>query len=457
MIPDDSTTASLSGWGRAVHRHSRIRRPDSDEALVQTVLSSPKVTIRGAGRSYGDAALPGQGTVLDLTGRDRIISFDQANGVIVVDAGALLSDIVEQTLPLGWLLPVIPGTQRITVGGAIASDVHGKNHPGAGSFGHHVLWLALLRSDATIAQLSAGHHPDDFWATIGGMGLTGVILRAAVQLQRAETGWATRTRHRTRSLGETLSVLRTLAIRQEADPERHVVGWLDAGAAGPRLGRGIVDDFRPASTRELPAAVAPFPERRGVATRSPRSLPGPGLVSRATIVAASAARWHLGRPGKPHLLPLDAALCPLDRAQSWPAAFGREGLIQYQLAVPHEASAVIADVLTFLVRRRMSPALATLKNLGYGTAGPLSFPIRGWTLAVDLPARWLRDAAVLRPVDRMVADAGGRVYLAKDLTTDPALIPAMYPRLKAWQRTQCRLDPERRWSSALAERLDLLS
>ena len=176
-------------------------------------------------------------------------------------------------------------------------------------------------------------------------------------------------------------------------------------------------------------------------------------MSRATILAASATRWHLSRSRKSQLVPLHSALCPLDRAESWPAAFGRGGLTQYQFAVPREEAAVLGEVLGYLSTGRMAPALATLKNLGFGTAGPLSFPIPGWTLAVDLPARWLHDPEALRPIDKLVAAAGGRVYLAKDALTDPDLIPVMYPRLPGWQRMQARLDPERRWTSALAERL----
>ncbi|MFD3401431.1 FAD-dependent oxidoreductase [Kribbella sp. NPDC058693] len=457
MTLDEPSTHSLSGWGRTVHRASRVRRPTLDGGLVDAVLAEPRITVRGAGKSYGDAALPGDGIVLDTTSLDRIISFDQGNGVIVVEAGAVLRDLIDQTLPLGWKLPVVPGTERITVGGAIASDVHGKNHPGAGSFGQHVLWLALLRSDGTIVQLSAGQDPDGFWATIGGMGLTGVVLRAAIQLQRVDTGWVIRNRLRTNSLDETLEAMQALAARQELDPDRHAIAWLDVHAQGGGLGRGIIDEFYTASTLDLPGSVAPFPEARVVATRTRQSLPGPGLMSRATIAAASAARWHLSRSSNSHLVPLRTALCPLDRADAWPAAFGRGGLVQYQFAVPPDELGAVRGVLAFLGTRGMTPALTTLKNFGFGTAGPLSFPIPGWTLAVDLPGRWLHRPDTLRPVDKMVAGAGGRIYLAKDAVTDPELIQVMYPRLPTWRLTQRRLDPARRWTSGLAERLDLLS
>lgn len=420
------------------------------------VLAEPKITVRGAGKSYGDAALPGRGIVLDTTACDQIVSFDEGNGVLIVESGALLKDVIDQTLPLGWKLPVMPGTERITVGGAIASDVHGKNHPGAGSFGQHVVWLAVLRSDGNIVQLSAGQDADGFWATIGGMGLTGVILRAAIQLQRVETGWMIRNRLRTHSLDETLQAMEELSVRQEPDPDRYAVAWLDAHAQGGRLGRGIVDEFYTASLLDLPGAVAPFPEARIASTRPRHSLPGPGVMSRATITAASAARWHLSRSSNSQLVALRTALCPLDRAESWPAAFGRGGLVQYQFAVPPDQLGAVRGVLAFLGTRGMTPALTTLKNFGFGTAGPLSFPIPGWTLAVDLPARWLRRPDALRPIDKLVASAGGRVYLAKDAVTDPDLIPVMYPRLETWRRIQRRLDPVGRWTSALAERLGLL-
>ncbi|MGW6278541.1 FAD-binding oxidoreductase [Kribbella sp. NPDC055071] len=456
MTLEDPGTQDLSGWGRTVRRTTRVRRPTFDGGLVEAVLAEPRITVRGAGRSYGDAALPGGGVVLDMTARDRIVSFDEGNGVLVVESGALLKDIIDQTLPLGWKLPVVPGTERITVGGAIAGDVHGKNHPGAGSFGQHIVWLALLRSDGTIVQLSAGQDADGFWATIGGMGLTGVILQAAIQLHRVDTGWMIRNRRRTHSFDGTVEAMRWLATRQELDPGQYSIAWLDAHAQGSRLGRGVVDEYYGASTLDLPTAVGPFPAARVASTRHLRSLPGPGVVSKATIAAASATRWHLSRSGNSHLVPLRSALCPLDRAEAWPAAFGRRGLVQYQFAVPSDEVGVVLEVLEFLGRHGIVPALATLKNFGFGTAGPLSFPIPGWTLAVDLPARWLHHRDTLRPVDKMVAGARGRVYLAKDAVTDPELIPLMYPRLSTWQRTQRRLDPVGRWTSGLAERLGLL-
>ncbi|GAA0947012.1 FAD-binding oxidoreductase [Kribbella koreensis] len=419
--------------------------------------SAGQVTVRGAGCSYGDAALPGQGIVLDMTARNRVLSFDGLRGVVVVEAGVTLGDLMDQVLPLGWAVPVLPGTAKITVGGALASDVHGKNHPGAGSFGQHVLWLSLLDSEGMVTELSAGQDPDGFWATLGGMGLTGVILKAAIQLQPVETGWARQRRRRTRSLDETIAVLRELAVRQETDPNLHVVAWLDTHTPGPRLGRGLIDETQPAQLSDLPRGVPPDPDRRRSAAGRPvRSLPGPGVVFGPTIAAASLARWHFTGARDGRLLPLMSALCPLDRADAWPAAFGRSGLVQYQFAIPSEATPVLRRVLAFLVGSRMSPALTTLKNLGFGTAGPLSFPLHGWTLAADLPARWLRDGRTLRTLDAMVAEAGGRIYLAKDSTVDPDLIPEMYPRLKTWQRTRDRLDPDRRFTSGLAERLHLL-
>ncbi|HZX09123.1 FAD-binding oxidoreductase [Kribbella sp.] len=458
MTPEDHGTEALSGWGRTMRRVCEVRRPDFDGSLLDAVLGAPRLTVRGAGKSYGDAALPvnGVGAVLDLTAFDRIVSFDEGNGVVVVEGGAVLKDVIDQTLPIGWKLPVVPGTERITIGGAIASDVHGKNHPGAGSFGHHVLWIALLRSDGAIVQLSAIQDADGFWATIGGMGLTGVILRAAIQLQRVDTGWMIRNRRRTRSLDETIAAMRAGGTRQELDPERHVVAWLDAHTHGASLGRGIVDEYYAASTLDLPGAVAPFPETRSPGSRRRRSLPGPGVVTGATIAAASAARWHLSRSANSQLVTMRSALCPLDRADGWPAAFGRSGLVQYQFAVPPNEVGTIHEVLAYLGTHGLTPALATLKNLGLGTAGPLSFPIPGWTLAVDLPARLLRPG-IMHPIDKLVAGAGGRVYLAKDAVTDPELFPLMYPRWPAWRRTRHRLDPAGRWTSGLAERLGLLS
>jgi decaprenylphospho-beta-D-ribofuranose 2-oxidase len=252
--------------------------------------------------------------------------------------------------------------------------------------------------------------------------------------------------------------MHSLQARQELDPNLHVVGWLDTHASGRRLGRGIVDESRPALITDLPPTFDLLPQQESAAARrAPRSLPGPGVMFSASIAAATSTRWHLAKSEEKRILPLTTALCPLDQVRSWPAAFGQKGLVQYQLVVPVGAAPALFQVLATLIGRRMAPALTTLKNLGYGTPGPLSFPIPGMTLAVDLPARWLQAGTTLRAVDAIVAEAGGRVYLAKDSVVDPDLIPQMYPRLETWRRTQTRLDPERRLTSALAQRLRLLT
>jgi len=458
VLDPDEPRVTVSGWGRATHRQCLVRRPLSEEDVVRVVRQAPRLTVRGAGLSYGDAALPERGTLLDMTARRKVLSFDESTGIIVVESGATLADIIRDALPRGWFPPVIPGTAGVTVGGAIACDVHGKNHPGSGSFGLHVLWLSLLRSDGAVAHLSPGEDADGFWATVGGMGLTGVILRAAIQLQRVETGWAVRRRTRTHSWDETVELMNTLQTRQELDPNLHVVAWLDTHASGRRLGRGIVDESRAALVTDLPPTFDLMPQPvSGVVRRAPRSLPGPGVMFGASIAAATSTRWHLTKSEEKRMLPLTTALCPLDQVRSWPAAFGRKGLVQYQLVVPAGAAPTLFQVLATLIGRRMAPALTTLRNLGYGTAGPLSFPIPGMTLAVDLPARWLQNGSTLRAVDAIVAEAGGRVYLAKDSVADPDLIPQMYPRLETWRRTQTRLDPDHRLSSALAQRLRLLT
>jgi decaprenylphospho-beta-D-ribofuranose 2-oxidase len=457
MNPDEPRV-TVSGWGRATHRQCLVRRPLSEEDVVRVVRQAPSLTVRGAGLSYGDAALPEQGTLLDMTARRKVLSFDEATGIIVVEAGVTLADIIGEALPRGWFPPVVPGTSGVTVGGAIACDVHGKNHPGSGSFGLHVLWLSLLKSDGEVAHLSPGEDPDAFWATVGGMGLTGVILRAAIQLQRTQTGWAVRRRTRTHSWDETVELMQTLQARQELDPNLHVVAWLDTHPSGRRLGRGIVDETRPALVADLPPTFDLLPHQDGKVSRPvTRSLPGPGVVFGASIAAATSTRWHLTRSEEKRILPLTTALCPLDQVRSWPAAFGRQGLIQYQLVLPVGAAPAVFQVLATLIGRRMTPALTTLKNLGYGTAGPLSFPIPGLTLAVDLPARWLQPGELLHAVDAIVAEGGGRVYLAKDSIVAADLIPQMYPRLETWRSTQKRLDPDQRLTSALAQRLRLLT
>ncbi|MDJ0313853.1 FAD-binding oxidoreductase [Arthrobacter sp. H35-D1] len=439
---------TITGWGRTTPTRAHLDRPTSAHQ-IQDLISTSRgpVTVRGAGRSYGDAAI-GHHTI-DLTGYATIRSFDPGTGVLVSDAGATLQALHQVSIPEGWALPVLPGTSHITVGGAIASDVHGKNHPHQGSFGDHVLQLELMLASGDILRLSPDAHPEDFWATVGGMGLTGVIVSATLQLQRVETSYLRVVRRKARSLEESMDI-----ITASAQTPSHAVAWIDA--AHHQL-RGLVDVSTPATSEMLPAGrkgeqLAPH----GTTMRTIHSFPGPGIVNHRSVAAANAMRWNLPVSASAKMVHFTTALNPLDGADFWPAAFGKQGLIQYQFSVPTSGTKTLRHILENLQRAGEVPALAVLKPFGASGKGLLSFPQPGWTLALDFPARSPGLATVLSHLDTVVANAGGRVYLSKDSRLSARMLPLMYPQLLRWQEARSRLDPTQKMGSLLSQRLNLL-
>lgn len=474
----DDAPPVLTGWGRAHQARSTVISPGDVPDLELKVREHPgPVLARGCGSSYGDAATCSGGTVLEMTSRRELLHLDVENGIAVAEAGLTLGSLLTLTAPHGWRPPVLPGTPDVTLGGAVAANIHGKNHPDAGSFGRHVDWLVVLSGDLEPRLISPATHPDQFWATVGGLGLTGPILMVALRLAPLGTGPATTRRMRAGSLRGVMRLLDT-AHEHGVEPatgsgvaDVHAVAWLDGGSGG----RGLVDVITlpppsaSSTTLAAPTADESAPEcrqttkvkaltppgiSRSATNRSLPSLPGIGLMTRGTIVAATAARWAL--PSRRlRRSRVEAALFPLRHASLWPALFGVSGLVQYQFVVPTEAGDAVAESLALLSRRRLPPALATLKRLGAGDPSPLGFARPGWTLAVDLPARWAGLPRALDALDHLVCAAGGRVYLAKDLRLDPRWLEQMYPDLDGWRRTRDEMDPDHRFGSDLSRRLNL--
>lgn len=448
---------TLTGWGRAQRMVAPVLAPSADDDVAaQVAACEGRLTARGAGCSYGDAALPSEApsTVLDTTRRNRVLDVDLELGSVVVQSGTTLAKIQALVVPHGWTLPVLPGTARVTVGGAVASDVHAKNQPGAITFGHHVRWLTLVRADGTSLRLAPDHRPEAFWATVGGMGLTGLVDVVCLRLQPIASPMMVSTRRRTDDLDETLRVLDERALEQAGDPGQHAVAWIDA-TAGERAGRAIVESAHPLDDDARAAAAdAGYLVRGGGAP--PRSMPGPGVIGRTSIRAANRARWLLGARPEQRVAGIGRTLHPLDRAGAWPAAFGSAGLVQYQFVVPAEARAVVREALVTLQNANCPPALATLKRFTSTPAAMLGFAVPGWALALDFPARWSGLEQALAALDSLVADSDGRVYLTKDGRLKPAAVQRMYPLLPQWQRERAVLDPDGRWVSALGARTGLV-
>lgn len=382
---------------------------------------------RGNGRSYGDSCLANGGTLVDLRRLDHFISFDPATGRLACEAGVLLRDILRLTVPHGWFLAVAPGTQLVTVGGAIANDVHGKNHHRRGSFGNHVREIELLRSSGE--RILCAPHRDSEWfhATIGGLGLTGAIVRAELQLVPVAGADLDVETIRFGRLDEFFG------IAAESDRSHdYTVAWIDCHASGASLGRGV---FERANHTSEPGRASPPPASRRIPFTPPISM-----VNRLTSSAFNAARYRLAGGRRRRRQHFQSFLYPLDGLLEWNRLFGPSGFLQFQCAVPTEAAqATIGAILELVSAAGTGSPLAVLKTFGTERSlGLLSFPLPGVTLALDFPFRGPPTLDLLGRLHRLVGEAGGRVYPAKDACMPGEIFRRAYPD---WTKLEARRDP----------------
>ena len=437
----------LTGWGHTTRSRATVVAVADPDQVVELVCSRPVrgVLARGLGRAYGDAAQNAGGLVLDLSALSGIGPVG-ADGCVRVAAGASLDALIRRVLPQGWFVPVTPGTRQVTVGGAIAADVHGKNQHRVGGFCDHVEQIELA---APAGQVAARPGEAAFLATCGGMGLTGVVTAATVRLARVESAFMAVETRRTRCLHDTLTAL----AQADAEPA-HTVAWLDLTAAGRELGRGVIDAGEHARVGDLPPRL----RRDPFGLRGSRALPSPpapfGLIRHSTVRRFNAAWFRRGQSGC-RVTGVGSFFHPLDAVSDWYRLYGRGGFVQYQPVIPFGSECTLAMIVERLAAARAPVALAVLKRFGRAAAGPLGFALPGWTLAVDLPARWPGLDTLLDGLDRLVAAAGGRVYLAKDARLQPELAAAMYPDLPRWRELRAQLDPHGVMRSDLARRLEL--
>ncbi len=446
--------AKLTGWGRVSPSVARVITPARSDQIRQLLLDPPArgFVARGLGRSYNNAAQNEGGVVIDMTGLNRISDLDPVHGTVTCEAGVSLDQLMRAVVPAGWFVPVSPGTRHVTVGGAIAADVHGKNHHKAGSFARHVPWFDLLLPGGQELRVMPGSHPELFWATAGGMGLTGVVLRASVQLTPVETSSLLVDTVRTGDLDEAMACL------TEADGRySYTVAWLDCLATGAHLGRSVVTsgDFArradlPTRARRDPLAFHPSP-----LFRAPAACP-PGLVNRYTVGLANEV-WYRRAPRRRdgEIQTIGAFFHPLDGIRNWNTIYGPGGFRQYQFVVPFGQEPVLRRVLEQIGSARAPSFVTVLKRFGPGDDGYLSFPLAGWTLALDFPARTPGLINLLLRLDEAVLSAGGRVYLAKDSRVSRQALEAMYPRLPEFLKLRAELDPGGLLTSDLSRRLGL--
>ncbi|WP_030597478.1 FAD-binding oxidoreductase [Streptomyces fulvoviolaceus] len=445
-------TVSVTGWGRTAPTAARLIRPGTYEEAVAAVrdCGARGGIPRGLGRAYGDAAQNAGGSVLDMTGLDRVHVIDAAGGIVLCDAGVSLHRLMEVLLPLGWFVPVTPGTRQVTVGGAIGADIHGKNHHGSGSFSRHVLSLELLTADGGIRTVGRGTPLFD--ATTGGMGLTGVILTATIQLQPVETSLMSVDTERARDLDELMARLTAGDHRY-----RYSVAWIDLLARGAATGRGVLTrgDHAPLESVSTRARRNPLAFRTSRFPAAPAFLPE-GLLTRTTVGAFNEL-WYRTAPRARtgELQRISTFFHPLDGVPHWNRIYGRGGFVQYQFVVGHDQEDAVRRIVRRISERRCPSFLAVLKRFGDADPGWLSFPVPGWTLALDIPTGLPGLGALLDELDEEVATAGGRVYLAKDSRLRPELLAAMYPRLDDFRALRAELDPRGVFVSDLSRRLNL--
>lgn len=437
----------LSGWGNFPRVACRTAAPRTAGDLTACIPGKPLIA-RGNGRAYGDAALQPNLTVLTKH-YDRFLNFDSNSGRLTCEAGTRLDTILDVFVPRGWFPPVTPGTKYVTVGGMIAADAHGKNHHVAGGFGRHVESLRLMLADGRIATCGPTENADLFAATLGGMGLTGIILDATFRLLPIGTAWMVQ---------ETVRLPDLDSAMAEFEASAHwtyTVAWIDCLAGGARLGRSVLFRGEHAEIADLPAdrQARPFdrPVRR--LRRVPFEFPT-WVLNRWSVRAFNALYYGRAANGHREVVDLDAFFYPLDAILDWNRIYGAGGFTQYQCVLPKSASRDgLTRLLTEIARSGRGSFLAVLKLMG-PQSGLLSFPLEGYTLALDFPVT-PPTLNMLLELDAIVRDHGGRLYMAKDARMSPAMLRRGYPELDRFQDIRAGHGARGTFQSLLAERLDL--
>ena len=453
MAPVTSARRLLAGWGQTSPTVAELVAATSESDVRATVEDAgPRgVLARGLGRSYGDSAQNGGGTVLDMTGLSRILSIDTTTGEVTAEAGVSLDTLVRVLLPLGLFVPVLPGTRQVTLGGAIAADIHGKNHHVEGSFGNHVAAMDLLLADGSVRSLTPQTEPELFWATVGGMGLTGVVLRATLVAKPVESAYFLVDTERTRDLDDLMA-----RLQANDDEYTYSVAWIDLVARGASTGRAVLTRGWSARPDQLPRRLRARPLH--FAPRTPLTAPDvfpSGLLNKATIAAFNEAFYRRApREERGAVQGIGQFFHPLDAVANWNRVYGPRGFLQYQFVVPFGAEEAVRTAVEQLSAAGAASFLAVLKRFGLGNPGLLSFPTPGWTLALDIPVT-PELGRLLDDLDDLVLSAGGRLYLAKDSRTTAEALHRMYPRIDEWRRVRDWVDPHRVFTSDQAKRLSL--
>ena len=461
------TTQSLYGWGRTAPSTAQVLSTADVDTIAQAVkqvadenseLPEHKrrgIIARGMGRSYGDPAQNGGGLVVDMTPLNRIHSIDPDTGIVDVDGGVTLDQLMKAALPYGLWVPVLPGTRQVTIGGAIGPDIHGKNHHSAGSFGDHVLSMELLVADGRVLHLEpTGETAELFWATVGGMGLTGIILRARIQMTFTETAYFIADTDRTDTLDETI------AAHSDGSEVNYTYSsaWFDAISAPPKTGRSTISRGSLATLDQL-KEFAPKLAKDPLKFNAPQLMTVPDIfpswtMNKLSLMAIGEAYYLMGKPARNQVLNLTQFYQPLDLIGEWNRGYGKAGFLQYQFVVPTDAVEPFKDIIYDIQASGHYTALNVFKLFGEGNQAPLSYPMKGWNVCVDFPIRPGLNEFLDR-LDDQVMQFGGRLYLAKESRTSAEKFHKMYPELPGWLKTRREIDPTGVFASDMSRRLEL--
>lgn len=466
-----TTKRSLHGWGRTAPSTAEVLVPHEADEIIAAVKQVADrnselpeaqrrgVIARGLGRSYGDVAQNGGGLVIDMSQFNHIHSIDPDSGLVDVDAGVSLDQLMKAALPYGLWVPVLPGTRQVTIGGAIGPDIHGKNHHSAGSFGNHVRSMELLVADGRILHLEPEGSPDDpdgtlFWAVVGGMGLLGIVLRATIEMTKTETAYFISDTDRTDTLDETI------AFHSDGSEVNYTYSsaWFDVISPEPKLGRATISRGSLATLAQL-EEYAPKLAKDPLKFNAPQLMKVPDVfpswtMNKLTLSAIGEAYYLMGAPSRNKIKNLTQFYQPLDLIGEWNRGYGSKGFLQYQFVVPTEAVEPFKDIIKSMQRSGHYSALNVFKLFGPGNRAPLSYPMPGWNVCVDFPIRpGLGD--FLDELDRRVLEFGGRLYLAKESRTSAETFHKMYPGLEGWLTTRREIDPFGVFASDMSRRLEL--
>lgn len=453
-----TTPTRLTGFGRTAPSVAHVLSTPDVEIIAKAVAraadgGSRGVIARGLGRSYGDNAQNGGGLVVDMTPLNAIHSIATDTRLADVDAGVSLDQLMKAALPFGLWVPVLPGTRQVTVGGAIGCDIHGKNHHSAGSFGNHVRSMELLTADGSVRHLTPdGPEAELFWATVGGNGLTGIILRATIEMTPTETAYFIADGITTHDLDETVAV----HLDGTEDNYTYSSAWFDLINPPPKLGRAAVSRGSLATLDQLPPKLA----RNPLAFTAPQLPPVPnifpiGVMNKLTGNMVGEAFYRMSGNYQNKIVNLTQFYHMLDLTTGWQYAYGPAGFAQHQFLVPPDAMEEFKGIIRWIQTQGHYSFLNVFKLFGPGNQAPLSFPMTGWNVAMDFPNKPGVNE-FLNELDRRVLEFGGRVYTAKDSRVSAATFHAMYPRIDEWIAVRRKADPDGVFASDMARRLELL-